>query len=138
MAHNIITAGLVRKFPRRGVGRPVLSRVAFEHFRKLGRRRFQVIMEMKHTFVLRRACPGHVIAQPIIFSDTTPPRKDTKPAPLELEALEAVETIRLRRGVDVGELHVHGRATVLCDDDGRVPSARVAAGLLQSHGIDDE
>ena len=91
MPDNVITARLVRKFPRRGVGRPVLARVAFEDLGKLLSRRFQVIMEMQHTLILCRACPGHVIAQPIIFADAAPSSKYAKSTSLKLEALEAVE-----------------------------------------------
>ena len=91
MAHDVVAARLVRKFPRRGVGRPVLARVAFEDLCELDRRRFQVIVKVQHTFVLRRRRTGHIIAKPIILADAAPSRKYTKPTPLELEALEAVE-----------------------------------------------
>ena len=110
--------------------------MAFEYFRELGRRRLEIVMEMQHALVLGRGRAGHVVAQAIIFADPTPPRKDTKSTSLKLEALEAVEAVRLRRGVDVGELDVHSRATTMCDDNRRVPSARVAAGFLERHGID--
>ena len=82
VAHDVVAARLMRELASRGVGRPVLARVAFEDLGKFGRRALEIVMKMQHTFVLSGRCTGQVVAQPIIFADATPSRKYTKTTPL--------------------------------------------------------